>query len=88
MPIGTIIKCFIHYDKPYWRNNGYNGIILDEFFLFWIFFENFEKNINVINFNKNSNGPVTHSMDMSDGKSFKLMGFILGNNARKLSLMD
>ena len=29
MPIGTLIKTYMEYDKPYWREKGYNGSIFD-----------------------------------------------------------
>lgn len=27
--IGTLIKTYVEYDKPYWREKGYNGSVID-----------------------------------------------------------
>lgn len=66
MPMGATTKVFAHYDRPFWREDGYSGEVVSDRDPFSVVFD----------------------ASPTDGSRGTLLGFIVGNAARRWAALD
>jgi hypothetical protein len=71
MPIGSVIKVYLHYDKPYWRLKGFDGNCVDS--------------VGPCSNTMDTTLAFKENADANSVKDYCIMGLILGDNARRIA---